>query len=238
MNYQAQNPNTLTPIDGFSDIDPTSSPLKGTTIRFKDGSYYSFEDEIETEGRTFAAYDLRGGWQKLEEGVPPEYLMREPGKPKPAQPHVDEVDWPTNLNGKPENPWRWTFYLFLIDVNSGEALTFSSSTVGGTKGVIELRDQIDFMRRYRANAIPIISLDSKMMPTQFGSKVPRPYFKLHGWKSHGDEQTLLTHEAPLVDIEKPSLKEGMKDEVPFNDPLPANLGAKANHKKTGGRASK
>jgi hypothetical protein len=229
MNEQAQNqtPNALMPLDGFTDTDPSGSPLRGTTIRFKDGDYVSFSDKIETEGRTFAAYDLRSGWQKLERDVSPEYCMRKPGEPKPSQPHVDKADWPLNLNGQPENPWRWTFYLYLLDIASGEALTFWTNTIGGRIAIGALTDQVSLMRRHRANAIPVISLESCDMPTQYGGTKPRPHFGIRGWKVHGDEQQMLAHETPLVDVERPSLQEEMGgDEIPYNDPLP-DLGARA-----------
>ena len=63
---------------------------------------------------------------------------------------------------------------------AGEISTFLSSTTGGRIAVDELRDQIAFMRRARPDAIPIVALRSKDMPTQYGSTKPGPHFKILG----------------------------------------------------------
>jgi hypothetical protein len=217
--------------DGFSDTDPTASPLRGTSIRFKDGAYESFGEAIDVEDTSYAVIDRVQGWQKLQRDCPPEYLVRATGEPKPAQPFVDKKDWPLDLNGNPSHPWKWTHYLYLLDTSTGEFSTFWSNTIGGNVAIGELSDQVSLMRNVRPGAIPVVALRSKMMPTQFGGDKPRPHFKILGWKAHGSDQTLLAApEQNLIDVEKPSLKEQMGgDEVPFNDPLP-DLGAKKKKK--------
>jgi hypothetical protein len=80
------------------------------------------------------------------------------------------------------------------------------------------------------NAIPIIALESTMMPTHYGSKKPRPYFRILGYKtrSGGDPQKLLTSE---VEVKKPSLAEELNDDLP-NFAKSANAEApKKKHKK-------
>lgn len=239
MNAQAQTQNALMPMDGFDDSDPTSSPLRGPGVKFKDGDYCTFGDKIDVEGKTFAVIELKRGWQRLAKDTPPEYLMREPGQPMPQQPAVPKDDWPLNLNGEKEHPWKSTHYLVLLDTATGEVSTFWSNTIGGRIAVAALRDQVDFMRKHRPNAIPVIALESRDMPTQFGSTKPRPHFQIMGWKAHDTEpQNLLAvPEQKLVDVEKPSLKEAMGgDEVPEKDwetkgdPLP-NLSAETPKKK-------
>jgi hypothetical protein len=80
----------------------------------------------------------------------------------------------------------------LLDVETGETLTFSSSTQGGQQGVRELAAQIKLMRNMRAGAVPIVELKSVPMPTKFGPK-PRPQFKICGWKvrDDGGDQTKM-----------------------------------------------
>ena len=217
--------------DGFGDSDPTSSPLRGPGVKFTDGDYYSFNDMLDVKEKTFAVVELKRGWQKLAKDTPPEYLMREPGQPMPLQPEVLKDDWPLNLNGEKEHPWKSTHYLVLIDTATGEVSTFWSNTKGGNIAVAALRDQVDFMRKHRPYAIPVIALESRDMPTRYGGTKPRPHFQIMGWKQHDSEpQNLLTAEPKLIDVETPSLKEEMDDDVPFNDPTP-DLGAKAAPKK-------
>src|SRR6516225_2119305 len=160
MDTNVKTSNALTIVDGFDDtVDATASPLRGIAIRFKDGEYFTYSEPFNTKGRTFAVIDVCDGWQKLAEGVPPEYLMRRPGQLRPPQPHVDEKDWPLDFNGKPTHPWRLTRYLYLLDVASGEISTFWSNTTGGKVAFGELLDQVKFARHAQPDAIPIIALE-------------------------------------------------------------------------------
>src|SRR5690242_17656417 len=104
---------SVTVADGFDAdaLDPTASPLRGTTLNFKDAEYYAFGDKLDVRERRFVVLDRCSGWQKLAKECPPEYLIWKTGEPKPPQPHVEEKDWPLNLNGAPEHPWKWTHYL-------------------------------------------------------------------------------------------------------------------------------
>jgi hypothetical protein len=175
-------------VDGFdADAkDPTASPIRGANIKFKDGSYYAFSERIDVRGKSYAVMDKQQGWQKLEGGCPPEYLMRKAGEPKPPQPYVDEGDWPLDLNGVPEHPWKFTTYLPLLDIESGEISTFWTNTVGGDIAVGEITDQIAFMRTMRPAAIPVIALEARDFPTRHGGTKPRPYFHLLGWRERSD----------------------------------------------------
>jgi hypothetical protein len=229
MNAQTQTANAVTVVDGFdaAELDRTESPIRGVDTRFKDGDYFNFKEQIDVEGRCFAVFDLVAGWQKLEKDSSPQYLMQKAGEPKPAQPHVEKADWPLNFDDQPEHPWKWTRYLYLLDTATGEISTFSSSTIGGRIGIDELRDQIAFMRRVRPDAIPIVALQSKDMPTSFGGTKPRPYFKILGWKTRGDvgPQNLLAGPEQKDTFDPATSKELLDDEVPFDDGVPTFGGA-------------
>jgi hypothetical protein len=218
MNTQKQNAVVVT--DGFDAIaqDPTASPVRGVDTRFKDGGYYNFADKIVVRDRGFAVLDFVEGWQKLQKECPPEYLIQKAGEPRAPQPHVDEKDWPLNLNSVPEHPWKWTRYLYLLDVTTGEVSTFSSNTVGGRIGIGELCDQIAFMRRVRPDAIPIVALQSKDMPTNHGGSKARPHFKILGWKTRCDlgPQNLLAapEQKDAQKVVEPTTEE-LNDELPF-----------------------
>jgi hypothetical protein len=192
--------------DGFATSDPTDNPLRGTAIRFKDGSYFSYNDPVDVKGKSYAVIGRVQGWQKLARDCPPEYLIRQTGESKPAQPFVDKKDWPLDLNGNPAHPWKWCEYVYLLDTAAGEFSTFWSNTVGGSVAVRALNDQVALMRNVNPNAMPVIALESAEMPTQFGGTKPRPHFQLLGWKSHGSDQALLG--APeLREIEAPAFND-------------------------------
>jgi hypothetical protein len=222
MNTQIANTqtNALEIHDGFDEgVDPSASPIRGTSTRFKDGSYSAFGEKIDVENRSFCVLDRREGWQKLQKDTPPEYLMRTRGEVRPPRPHVDENDWPINLNGQKEHPWKWTLFLYLLDVETGEVSTFWSNTIGGRIAVEQLADQVQFMRQARPGALPVVALESRDMPTQFGGTKPRPHFRICGYKQRADvtsgEQNLLSApEQKLRDVESPSLAEQMNDNLP------------------------
>jgi hypothetical protein len=231
--------NALTIVDGFDAdaSDPTASPIRGGNRRFKDASYFEFSERVDVDGKRFAVLNKETGWQKLEAGCPPEFLMRKPGEPRPPRPHVDEANWPKNFNGVAEHPWKYTTYLQMIDVDTGEVSTFSTNTIGGNIAVGELSDQISFMRRARPDAVPVIALDSKDMPTQYGGTKPRPYFKILGWRGRDDtgSQNLLTDQSS-ASASAPSIADDFSDALPDNlaPPKPA---AKANGKRSKSEAA-
>jgi hypothetical protein len=180
--------NELAIVDGFdADAqDPTASPIRGTNLKFKDGDYYTFSEQVDVRGKSYAVIDKQQGWQKLESGCSPEYLMRKKGEPRPARPHVDEKDWPLNLNGVPEHPHKFTTFLRLLDIETGELATFWTHTTGGNIAIGELSDQVAFMRQARPNAIAVIALEARDMPTQYRTTKPRPYFRILGYRERGD----------------------------------------------------
>jgi hypothetical protein len=196
--------NALMPVDGFDDDDPTASPIRGTGLRFKDGGYFTFSEQIDVADKSYVVLDRRQGWQKLEQGCPPEYLMQQPGKPRPPRPHVDETDWPLNFNGQPEHPWKLTTYLHLLDADTGEFSTFWTNTTGGNIGIGELGDQIKLMREVRPNAIAVITLKSREMPTRYKTIQLRPHFQILGWRQRDGlaeeqkEPLKLTAEPPAT----------------------------------------
>src|SRR5262249_25035364 len=118
--------------------------IRGTGFKFNSNSdtYETYGSVLDVDNRAFFARDRRDGWQKIEPGIPSEYLMQKTNEPRPPQPHVATEDWPLNLNHKPEHPWKWPHYIYLLDKNTGEFLTFWTNTTGGRVAVNNLSGQI------------------------------------------------------------------------------------------------
>jgi hypothetical protein len=175
--------NILMINDGFdADAqDSTKSPIRGTNMRFAKGDWLEFGDEIDVKGKRFCVRDKRAGWQKLQEGCPPEYVMQIRGQPKPDQPVVPEDAWPFKMDGsgQREHPYRWTTFVYLVDTKTGELSTLSGNTTGFNMAIGELSDQISFMREIRPNALPIIELETAVMPNEYHTL--RPKFRVVGW---------------------------------------------------------
>jgi hypothetical protein len=188
-------------IDSFDQDDPTETPIRGGNAKFDGGGYFVGKEKTPVENnRRFVAYDKGAGWQFLKKDCPAEWVMWNPGAPKPEQPECPEETWPMGLDGKPSCPWKWTQFLYLLDADTGETLTFSSSTSGGKIAISDLTQQIKSMRFMKPGAIPVIELQSVMMPTKFGKK-PRPSFKITGWRVRGnDEQQQISNEGDIVDV--------------------------------------
>jgi hypothetical protein len=193
MSTNAVTLHAPTQVDNWDSAGDELSPVRGNSLKFDGGAFFiGREKTLLKETKQFIVVDRGEGWLFLKKGCAAEYIMRAPGAPRPAQPNVPEREWPTDLSGKPSHPWKWTLYIYLMTVESGETFTFSSSTTGGRIGVDELTQQIQIMRRMKPGAVPIIELESKQMKTGYGSK-PRPHFAIKGWRTLGDErQKLLT----------------------------------------------
>jgi hypothetical protein len=191
--------------------DVTASPITGKSGKFDANldQYVTGREKIQFGvGKQYVVIGRAEGWVFLKKDCPPEYLIRVPGQPKPAQPIVDKEAWPIGFNGQPEHPWKWTYFLYLLDTATGEVTTFSTNTVGGSIGVRELQEQITFMRKMRPGAVPIVALSSVLMQTQYGSKKPRPAFTIVSWKDTGGGGELKA-------LEKPSTEEVLNDDLPF-----------------------
>jgi hypothetical protein len=197
-------------VDNFDRDDPTESPVRGLNMKFDGGSYQLGREKVEVEkDRTFVVLDKAQGWQFLKKDCPAEWVMHTPGEPKPEMPDCPEDTWPVGMDGNPSCPWKWTQFLYLLDSETGESLTFSSSTTGGKIAISDLTQQIKQMRFMKPGAMPVIELQSAQMPTKFGRK-PRPFFKIVGWKSRDIEP------APCIEQGDPG---PMPNDYPLSDEI-------------------
>jgi hypothetical protein len=226
MNAQTQNALTTTtdnPVaiaDGWDAQanDSSASPAKGSSIKFDAGAYFiGREKTLVDVGRQFVAIDIREGWLFLKKDCPAEYSMRTIDGPKPPRPNSlsDPSEWPDGLDGKPNDPWRYAKFLYLLDPMSAEVFTFTSSTTGGRIGISDLAAQIGLMRRTRPGAVPIVELQSRQMKTKFGMK-PRPFFQVVGWRVKSDEaQKLIADSTDKDDGDGAKTVNAFDDEIPF-----------------------
>jgi hypothetical protein len=201
-----------TAIDNWDIAADDLSPVRGSSVKFDAGAYYTGKEKtLIDEDRKFIVIDRSEGWQFLKKDCPPEWVMREPGTPRPEQPFADECTWPADLNGEPTHPWKYTLFLYLIDAATGETLTFSSSTAGGRNAVSDLTAQIKNMRQMRPGAVPIVTLQSRQMPTKFGKK-PRPHFQIKGWKVRDERPAAVSDRSDNSGIAEINVYD---DELPF-----------------------
>jgi hypothetical protein len=166
----------------------SDDPVRGKAIRFVTDRYiWGREKSALPPDHQYIVIELREGWRRLEAGSKPEWLMRQPGEPKPEQPHVPESEYVTDLSGQRVSPWRYLKWLYLVDAATGVISTLEVGSVGGLMSVAELGQQIAGMRQLKgAEALPVIELDVQAFKTKFGLK-KRPEFRVVGWKAANNE---------------------------------------------------
>ena len=123
-------------------------------------------------------------WVRWEDGRPVEHIVRRPGerlaRAGKTQPHRRE-EWQTGPDKEPKDPWPNTRLVYLVDPDTAEAFTFSTSSWGGRGAVIELGDQIARMRappRRRADRRIARGGDANQIRQK-----SKPVFKIVGWKN-------------------------------------------------------
>jgi hypothetical protein len=198
-------------VDSFDYDDAGASPIRGGNAKFDAGAYFvGKEKTLLAPERRFIVLDKAAGWVFLKAGSPAEYLMQAPGGPQPERPECgEESDWPLDLNKQPSCPWKWTRFLYLMDADSGETLTYSSNTSGGKIAIDELTQQIKSMRSMKPGAMPVIELSSVQMSTKFGKK-PRPSFKIVNWRertNRQDDQAMPNYDYEAHEAEMAKLRD-------------------------------
>ena len=94
----------------------------------------------------------------------------------------DRAGWEIGPDGQQRDPWQITHFVYLIDPQTAEAFTFSTSSWGGRDCVINLADQTMRMRSKHPNAVPLVELGAAPMRTKHGWK-SKPVLRVVGWKN-------------------------------------------------------
>jgi hypothetical protein len=218
--------------DGFDDGNASDRLIQGVILKCVDG-FWSAKDGTTIPPKTpMIALATTEAIQLWREQLPVETIIKQPGVPLPS---VDELNgripektWEKGLDGNPRPPYSKQYVAYLLDPKDASVFTFINSTVGAEIAVNRLKERVRWMRALRgAKVVPVVELDTKPMKTKKGLKM-RPDFHVVEWRDLGALQVATT--VPAIEhmgkpVTEPSLKEEMRDEVPFNDPLP-DLGVK------------
>src|SRR5258708_6260606 len=105
--------------DGFSVPEKDGgSVIKGRMIKFNDGQYLIDKTESLPAETKLVAVAVITAWVHWADGKPAEHLVTHPGEMHPEREDLADLDqskWPLGLNGEPNDPWKDTRYLHLID---------------------------------------------------------------------------------------------------------------------------
>jgi hypothetical protein len=188
--------------DGWDDAAEEASErvLRGTLLKFGDGRWSRGKEGLDVpNGISLVALETAAGWVRWSGGKPDAYRMREPGRQLPDREELGDLDktqWEPGPDGTtPRDPWQNTRFVYLVDPQTAEAFTFSTSSWGGRGAVSDLGDQIGRMRFARPGAVPLVELASAPMVTKFGRK-SKPFFKVVGWKHNGSESNVVAQIEP------------------------------------------
>jgi hypothetical protein len=222
--------------DGWGDAaaEGAERMIKGRILKFADWRWTAGKEAEEVaSGTKLVAMATSAAWIRWEEKRPVEYRIRQPGQRLPERKELgydDETKWEQNPSGEPQDPWCNTRAVYLVDPETLEAFTFSTSSFGGRQAVIDLGDQIARMRTVHSDAVPIVALQAAEMPTKFGRK-SKPVFKVMGWKTAnagaaiedgGKSKPAVTRTAPIErqlskreekEAERTSLKREIDDDI-------------------------
>ena len=126
-------------------------------------------------------------------------------------PDRDELDEPEMAYSK-NDPWSLHFLLPMENDASGEVCIFSTNTVGGKAGVIELCDAwVQRAKTEGKKGRPIVKLGEKEMPTAKQGVKMRPFFEITGWDDEDGEALEVN-----LPVQKAVIKrDDMDDEIPF-----------------------
>jgi hypothetical protein len=199
--------------DGFADAasDAQGRVIRGQLLKFADGRWTVGKEGTPAEdGMQLIVLSMAQAWTRLKRGEPPQYLWRQPRKKlceRETLPDLDERDWEPGLDGKPQDPWRNTTYVWLATRN-GELFTFANASWRARTGAVELADTIQNMRFAQPNARAVVVLSSMPRKDRYGVK-PGPVFKIIDWvlSNSGGEPRLASKETaePMKQIESPKI---------------------------------
>ncbi len=184
---------TLAPTDdGWPEAAAEASEriIRGTLLKFSDRTWSTGKEGTPVpEGRQLVALSTAAAWVKWADGKPVEYRMRLAGRSLPEREELGDLDrkqWEPGPDGTPRDPWQSTRFVYLVDPETAEAFTFSTSSWGGRGAVVDLADQIARMRFAHPGAVPVVELTYAPMTTRFGRKW-RPLLKVMSWKNTGEQ---------------------------------------------------
>jgi hypothetical protein len=215
-------------IQALPAIDTSERLIHGSLLKCVDGRW-STQDVPDMTGHQLLALSTAKAIQRWQNKEPETIVDSGTGLPD-----VDELNatiprtqWELGLDGQPRPPWQREYAVYLLDVSDASIYTFANGTVGARIAWERLVDRVSWMRALRGAAVfPLITLDSRPMKTQFGTKL-RPEFSITDWRDLGSTGNPALESTPQRAIEgktaapvgkpvkAPTTAETLDDDIPF-----------------------
>jgi hypothetical protein len=175
-------------------------------LKFKKGVYFVGEEEVPLGTRYLAhATAWTKAWIKFaDDKVVDRKHYRVARGERPADRNdLDDLDKAFTE----DDPWSLQYMVPFENMDNGEIVIFTTSSIGGRRAVAELCDAYAKRRKRGYNGQPIIQLETVNMPTKLWGDVPRPHFGIVGWDD--TPETI-----PEFHVDE-AVDDDMKDEIPF-----------------------
>jgi cell division septation protein DedD len=192
--------NDLTAIDGGGDgFDGprNTGRVRGTFLKWNDSTGWVTRDGLAPPQPllVIAVKELLQRWLAGE----PENIFDQPlPDPDELNAAIPKSEWETGIDGVPRPPWAHTVAVYLVCPATGQAFTYTSSTIGAHIAYDQLREAVITMRALRgARVMPLVLLGDRPMKTKFGMKL-RPNFEIIGWRAPGEPQPIAGEMQPQL----------------------------------------
>jgi hypothetical protein len=169
--------------------------IQGQLLSCIDGRYYTgtsrYREEFAT-GASLAALEIRSGFKIWRDNKPIAFITAVDGRfPRRAElGYLDEHEWPVGPGGKRADPVQNSREILFIDPKTCAVYTFCTSSAGGRSATDDLDNAMRNARVLHPGAVPLVSLQSQVMPTRYGQKI-KPFFRILSWSIPSAEVTAL-----------------------------------------------
>jgi hypothetical protein len=174
--------------DGWALVpEETGSLLRGELLKFANSVYTLGKGSLDpnSEWLVLGVLPLWACWQ---DGKMVDHKAAGPNQPLASRETLSRLDkskWPRNKNGDPQDPWRNTRYLYLLNRETGAEATFTTETVGGRRAISDLSRAIKNKRKLEPDMCPVIVCKTIEWDVGYGPSL-RPHFEIGDWiKSDG-----------------------------------------------------
>jgi hypothetical protein len=191
----------------------------GRLLKFVKGRWETGDDAV-PEGAEYVAHidQLVRGWIKFEEGKVVDRVIGKiaDGFKPPQREELsdnDPANWQeTDDGGRPRDPWVQQWFLPLIGIETGEVVTFVTSSKGGIGTVADLCRV--YGHKKRDGLLPIVALRTRSYKHKQYGRIETPDLAIVGWD--GEPTAAAAGAIPLQPrTDGAAAKAEMNDEIPF-----------------------
>jgi hypothetical protein len=199
--------------------------FEGDLLKFKKGQWYRGEGSKPVENGTRVICNMAAfwtGWIRWFNMKPvehrggclvdfPQHLTRD------DLGHNDKSVWETDPKGNPKDPWSPTDMLVMRELDSGDLVTYSTSSDGGRDALGKLCRAFDRNYRKHVGEFPVVELGAESYEHHQHGTTWKPTLKIVGWAKWGDNENGVGGGAdgPTQDDPRTLVAQDLDDEIPF-----------------------